>query len=181
MQGSIPGALGAALWWAVRRFASLEIGLIAVGIGYFVGAGVRNGSGGRGGWKYQTLAVVLTYFWITANYVPDIIGLAQAPPEQTSAVGQGAPPTTGAGNASTGGVAERAEPPTLAQFALAVVFLFGVAMAAPFLQGVGNIIGILIISFGLYQAWTLNRRVQLDVAGPFHLAPASTPPPIPNV
>lgn len=156
--GSAAGLLGAAVWWAIRRFASIEVGLIAIGIGHFVGLGVRRGSGGRGGRGFQVLAVALTYFWITANYVPDILQAVMTP------------------DAAAG--AEVAAPATAANVALAFVFLFGVAMAAPFLQGVGNILGILIISFGLWQAWKLNAPVQVDVAGPFALQQA--PPPRPG-
>jgi hypothetical protein len=152
--GSAAGLAGAVVWWAIRRYASLEVGLIAIAIGHFVGLGVRRGSGGRGGRGFQVLAVVLTYFWITANYVPDIV----------QAVLDGDRPSESGAAASFGSVA------------LAVVFLFGIAMAAPFLQGVGNIIGVLIISFGLWQAWKLNTATPLAVAGPFRL---DGPPPVP--
>jgi hypothetical protein len=118
-----------------------------------VGLGVRHGSGGRGGRGFQVLAVVLTYFWITANYVPDII--------QAVVSHEGT-----------------AEPPSPAGFLLAVVVLFGYAMASPFLMGIGNVIGILIISFGLYQAWKLNTPAAVAVAGPFRLAPAAPAAPV---
>lgn len=156
--GSAAGLVGAAVWWAIRHFASLEVGLIAIGIGHFVGLGVRRGSGGRGGRGYQVLAVALTYGWITANYVPDIVRLLAT---SGPAVGEaGAPVDAGAA------------PPTAAGVIVAFVYLFGIAMAAPFLQGVGNILGILIISFGLWQAWKLNAPVRVDIAGPFALGPS---------
>jgi hypothetical protein len=149
--GSAAGLAGAVVWWAIRRYASLEVGLIALAIGHFVGLGVRRGSGGRGGRGFQVLAVALTYFWITANYVPDILA---------EVVGRDAAGLAGM---------------TAAESLTALVFLFGIALAAPLLQGVGNIIGVLIISFGLWQAWKLNTATPLAVAGPFRLDAAPAP------
>lgn len=40
---------------------------------------------------------------------------------------------------------------------------------APFLQGAENIIGILIIAFGLWRAWQLNKRVEVAVTGPYNV------------
>lgn len=174
--GSAAGFVGAVLWWAIRRFASVEIGLIAIGIGHFVGLGVRRGSGGRGGRGFQVLAVLLTYFWITANYVPDIVQAVISHGDR-QAVGDA---TAGARDpaATSGTTAPGAsEPPASAGgVLLAFAFLFGLAMASPFLQGAGNVLGLLIISFGLWQAWKLNAAVAVAVDGPFQLAAAAPPP-----
>lgn len=159
--GSAPGLAGAVAWWAVRRYASIEVGLIAIGIGHFVGQGVRRGLGGRGGRASQILAVALTYFWITANYAPDIFMAL------SKAAHQGPPPTP---EAQLSGVAE------MAAVGVFFVVLFGIAMAAPFMGGLEGIIGILIIGFGLHQAWKLNAASQVTVEGPFRLAPAPAAP-----
>jgi hypothetical protein len=51
----------------------------------------------------------------------------------------------------------------------------GIALAAPFLQGAENLIGLLIIGFGLWQAWSLNKRADVAIEGPFALgAPAAS-------
>ncbi|HEX2224233.1 MAG TPA: hypothetical protein VHN15_08500, partial [Thermoanaerobaculia bacterium] len=50
-------------------------------------------------------------------------------------------------------------------FVWAVIFV--IALAAPFLAGFENILGIAIIGFGLYQAWAINKAPVLAVAGPF--------------
>ncbi len=67
------GLVGALVWFAIRRFAHLQIGLVAIAVGYMIGKAVRKGSGGRGGRGYQVLAVVLTYCCIAANYMPDVL------------------------------------------------------------------------------------------------------------
>jgi hypothetical protein len=71
--GSGAGLVAATIWFLVRRLANLQAGLIAVLVGFMVGAAVRKGSGGWGGLRYQVLAVLLTYGSIAANYIPDII------------------------------------------------------------------------------------------------------------
>ena len=144
--GSFWGLIGAAVWWGVRTFASLEIGLIAVAIGYFVGHAVLRASGGQGGRGFQVLAVALTYFWICANYVPDIAQALTATTEE-------------------GGVVS---------VLLLAGLLFGLAMASPFLEGASNALGLLIIGFGLLQAWKINKRTVIEFAGPFSVAAHDT-------
>jgi hypothetical protein len=61
---------------------------------------------------------------------------------------------------------------------LGVVFLVGVALASPFLglmEGVGGLIGLAIIAFGLLQAWKQTARPSLVLAGPFTLEENPSP------
>jgi hypothetical protein len=51
----------------------------------------------------------------------------------------------------------------------------GQALIEPWTEGFSNIIGWLIIAFALYEAWMLNRKVRLDITGPFFTRQA--PPP----
>jgi hypothetical protein len=173
---------GGALWYAVRATTGYEIGLIAVVVGLMVGASVRAGSRGRGGRLYQVLAVALTYFGICVNYVPDIVKVLRQPP---AAEVQPAVPSAPAGPAAaTPGAAppaavpatasSAAEAPVAMQMLMALGFILAFALAAPFLGGFENIIGVLIIGFALWEAWKLNRAVPLQIEGPFRL---STPPP----
>ncbi|MFP5245246.1 MAG: hypothetical protein ACLGH0_01035 [Thermoanaerobaculia bacterium] len=65
---------------------------------------------------------------------------------------------------------------------LAYVAGFIVSYAAPFLMGFENIIGLLIIAFGLFEAWKLNRRVDAQITGPYSVTPAApVTAPVPNV
>jgi hypothetical protein len=57
--------------------------------------------------------------------------------------------------------------PALLALMLLLVMLMAFAYAAPFLAGAQNLIGLLIIFFGLHQAWRLNRKMTLVVNGPF--------------
>ena len=173
--GSLWGFLGAAVWWAVRVFANYEIGLIAVAIGYFVGKAVFAATGNRGGTAFQALAVALTYFWICANYVPDIVqGIAEASAAEESGADAGAPAGETAAADSEAEAAGEALGGALA-LVLLPVFVFGFAMAAPFFEGASNALGLLIIGFGLWQAWTMNKRAQLAIAGPFQVGASTSP------
>jgi hypothetical protein len=69
---------------------------------------------------------------------------------------------------------ERPASPLAVILAMVVVLVF--AYALPFLAGAQNLIGLLIIFFGLHQAWRLNRKVKLVINGPFQVG-ASVPIP----
>lgn len=68
-------------------------------------------------------------------------------------------------------------PVPVSAYLAAFIFSFTV----PFLGGAENIIGMLIIAFGLYEAWKLNKRVDAAMTGPYAVAPAAIPAPVPNV
>ena len=53
-----------------------------------------------------------------------------------------------------------------------LIYLFAFACVVPFMGGVGNFIGWIIIAIALYQAWKINRRVPLEITGPYKIAPA---------
>jgi len=83
--GTIAGLLGAAIWYAIRIVTNLEIGLIAILVGFLVGKAVHTASGRKGGIGYQILAVLITYCCIAANYLPDVYqAFASNPTEQES-------------------------------------------------------------------------------------------------
>ena len=64
------GVVGAGIYYAVIAIANLEIGIVAILIGYMVGYAVRKGAGGRGGRRFQVLAVALTYASVALAYTP---------------------------------------------------------------------------------------------------------------
>jgi hypothetical protein len=176
LMGLGAGLAGALIWFAVRRALHLEIGLVAILVGYMVGKAVRKGSRGRGGLGYQLLAVVLTYCCIAANYVPDVIEgvLAAAAKRQarTAAQANANPAATKAANGQPA-PAQRAAAPSLGRASIALVELgaivFYIALQVPFLGGAENAIGILIIGFALWEAWKFNARRRLPITGPYQL------------
>jgi hypothetical protein len=202
LYGTGAGALGAGLWYGVRALTGYEVGLIAIVVGLMVGGAVRKGSGGRGGWAYQGLAMFLTYGSIVSTYVPFIVqGILQQGEETAGDKGPGATPAspaaepaatptspaspeTAPGTTPASPASREGEPSAqkLGPGAAVLTLLLGVALigalafAAPFLAGFQNAIGILIIGFGLYEAWKMNRRVPFVIEGPFRVGAA--PPPV---
>jgi ABC-type uncharacterized transport system permease subunit len=45
--------------------------------------------------------------------------------------------------------------------------LLALTLALPFLGGLENAMGLLIIGIGLYEAWKVNRIPALSVSGPY--------------
>ena len=70
---------GAAIYYAVIAVTNLEIGLVAILIGYMVGYAIRKGARGRGGLRFQILAAVLTYCAVGLAYTPLVIKAGSAP------------------------------------------------------------------------------------------------------
>jgi hypothetical protein len=166
--------VGAVVWWGVRKLTHLEVGLISIGIGIAVGKAVRWGSRQRGGWAYQLMAVLLTYSAVAGNYMPDAFqALTEMGKQETTTAASSTAPNPTVQKASA--APAKAEDVSLVKFLLALLVLFAIAAAAPFMGGFENIIGILIIGFGLYEAWKINKRVPLTITGPFSVAPAAPP------
>ena len=58
--GTAAAALGALVWWGVTAYTGWQIGILAIGVAWFVGKAVVRGSGFRRGPALQALAVALT-------------------------------------------------------------------------------------------------------------------------
>lgn len=188
--GVLGGAVGAAAWYAVAELFNLQIGLIALLVGWLVGSGVHRGAQGRGGWRYQLLAAFVTYAAIVTTYIPPIYAELSKSPEaggpSASAAVDGAGATSPAPNEppSTAPAASESGPGepisvlgALTGLVLAGALLYAIAFAAPFLMGFENLIGILIIGFAVHQAWRMNARRVFDIKGPFRVAAKAIPEP----
>lgn len=168
------------LWYIVLRLTDSQWGILAVVVGLVVGGAVRKGSNGRGGWRYQALAIILTYTAIVSSYVPYVIEGIRAQAQTASldsaatdgrakdslaltndSAATDATGATGATDATDMGPLGRV---------FAIIILVGFLYVVPFLAGTENLIGILIIGFALFEAWKLNRRVELIVTGPHQVA-----------
>ena len=174
MAGTGTAIAGALLYLAFTMITGYEFALITVFIGYGVGRAVNWGSNGRGGWAYQTLAIVLTYLAIVTSYAPAVVqGLKAESTRETAATATAASATPAS------------EQPTVGRVALAVAVITLIVCAAPFLVGIKNIIGLVIIGVGVYEAWKTNRRVVLNFSGPHRtrppIAPMAEPTPAPAV
>ena len=164
------GIAGAIVYYAVIALAHLEIGIVAILIGYMVGYAVRKGAGGRGGLRFQVLAVCLTYGSIALAYTPLAIKEAMAADRTASASATG-----GAGNAAEGASAM----PVTRSLALAVVVTAGLIAALPILVIVGSLpsglISAFIIFIGMRQAWKMTGAPRFLIRGPYRVGTAPAP------
>ena len=185
---------GAAIYYAVIAISNLEIGIVAILIGYMVGWAVRKGAGGRGGRRFQILAVALTYWAVGLAYAPlafkQMIGDTKKTSPSALTTDSTAAPTIGerlgdsaqavanaarstaktesANNEVSGSQALKAIGAlALLVFALPVLSVFG---SLPF-----GLISALIIFIGMRQAWQMTAAPQLEISGPYRVGtgPAS--------
>jgi hypothetical protein len=81
--GVVAMLAGALLYWAVIRFAKLEIGIIAIASGWMIGKALRAGADGRGGPALQFIGAGLVYVSVALAYLPFVM---QAAPPGSSLV-----------------------------------------------------------------------------------------------
>ena len=168
LYGAGAALAGCILYATIAIVFDLEIGIIAIVVGWMVGKAVRHGSKGLGGRHQQILALLLTYFAITTSYIP--VFIAHSMKERAAAQDQSGKP----------GPSGSAQPTTQTKAAMslstAVVMLLLLAAAAPFLSLGGNFVGglitLFIIFIGLQRAWRMTGRTELLVVGPFERATA---------
>jgi hypothetical protein len=166
---------GAILYYAVIAITNFEIGIVAIAIGYMVGWAVRAGAGGRGGRRFQVLALLLTYWAVGLAYTP--LMFQQAAEEEKKEQAQ--PSTT----APVVAAAPADSPETGQPFSVpaVVAVLFGFSLALPVLSVIsslpGGMISAAIIAFGMTQAWRMTGVPALQVSGPYRIAAPASPPP----
>ena len=170
--GAAAAALGAGVYFGVEALTGYEFGLIAVVVGLVVGAAVRKGSSGRGGWRYQALAMFLTYSAVVGTD-STLIARELSKEIQARAESAGVAPSlaTTPAAVSTSATTGHARPGALA-LVLGAIVLLGLAYASPVIIGFSSPLHLLIAGFALYEAWKLNRGVALRVTGPYQAARA---------
>src|SRR5580658_1502441 len=163
LYGAGAGLAGAFLYATVAIVTGLEVGLIAIVVGYMVGKAIRHASNGLGGRPQQILAVTLTYFAITTSYIPVFIYHTVKHPDQTLESGQ----TEVRSEESPEGAQKRIS------VSRAIGILLLLAAVAPFLSlgsGISGLISLFIIFIGLQRAWRLTGRSEILVMGPYESA-----------
>jgi hypothetical protein len=165
------GIAGAVIYYAVIAFAHLEIGIVAILIGYMVGYAVRKGARGRGGLRFQVLAVILTYMSVGLAYAP--IALKQA---ASTSRGHRAPGTEDQSGAEIGRIdtGRAGQPrPLLFSLPVAAAFLAGLVLTLPVLVVFGSfpsgLISAVIIFIGMRQAWRMTSAPWLQILGPYRV------------
>jgi hypothetical protein len=185
---------GAVIWFAVYKLLNLEIGLIAIAVGWMVGRAMQKGARGRGSRRLQVSAALLTYAAVALSYTAIVVdqtreerGGASARPTAVDSVSTrataptrspdsttrdstptaAAAPAAGASSAAReGGESAKGGPAT---------FLLGLGalIALPVLANLSDLpmglIGLFILFIGIRQAWHMTRRVEIAFEGPFRV------------
>ena len=188
---------GAIIYYAVIAITNFEIGIVAILIGYMVGYMVRKGAGGKGGRRFQIVALVLTYWSVGLAYSP-IAFKSFAAKDQKKVVSQTdssrAAPRDSAGVAMQGDSSIAGSPATPTRSAKSTspsmtgrAFLLGIGailfltFILPVLMVVGSLpsglLSAIIIFIGLRQAWRMTAAPVLTVSGPYKVGagPSAAP------
>ena len=186
--GLLAATAGALIYFGISALTGYEFGLVAIVVGLMVGGAVRWGCHGRGGWSYQALAMALTYVAIVTTYVPQIVqslrqmaaaqGTVTPTPQASARSSTASKPATSTATRQQRGprLTRLSSHATPGQFLMAWGFVLMIAFTAPFLGGLRNLMGLIIIGIGLYEAWKMNRRVPVELSGPFVLTPTNGQP-----
>jgi uncharacterized membrane protein len=181
--GLVGAVVGAVIYFAVTALTGFEFSLISILVGFLVGKGVNVGSKRRGGWRYQVLAVVLTYFALGLSYVG--LGVKEMASERAQAsvvdstiasarIGGEESPIIASNEVdeasddeeeTTSAGTETEEMGAGAALLGMVVFAF----ALPVLANMTSIIGLFIIGIALYYAWQINKREAFALTGPYRV------------
>ena len=176
--GFFAAVAGAIIYYVILAYANLEIGIVAVLIGYMVGYSVRKGARG-GGLRFQILAVSLTYASVALAYTPLVIRGAVDSRKKTEATEQSQTVNDSkpVAPAPSGGQSVQRLDPFAA--VVGVAFLIAFAAALPimviFSSFPSGLISAVILFVGLRQAWKMTAAPHVQVLGPYRVGPAVAP------
>ena len=185
---------GAIIYYAVMEYLNLEIGYVAILIGFMVGYAVRAAVAGRGGRRYQLMAAGLTYLAVALAYAPfaysdENAGEEVAAESTLNGDGNSDADASVVADAGADQSADATGDEVDADIAAAAPQDYGAAGAAvggglelvfiltlPIVVILGSmpsgLISALIIGIGMHQAWNMTRALQLTITGPFKVGSA---------
>jgi hypothetical protein len=172
--GIVAAVAGAAIYSGVLAATGREVIFVALIVGFMVGKAVRIGARGRGGRRYQWLALALTYLAIATTYVPFVMkGFSRESAIATSDTASSAIGRQTFLAVSMPAPTASTPSPSLGTSALDIVALLLLAIAAPVLEGLGHMLSLIVIGCALGQAWRMNRRVEAVITGPYRVRASS--------
>jgi hypothetical protein len=171
----VAAILGAVLYYAVIAITNFEIGIVAIAIGYMVGYAIRMATGGRGGRRFQVLAVVLTYWAVGLAYTPLVFRDMNNQNQQASQTSTTETPTPATAPAPADPQSSAADDSSVqVSLTFAILFLIAFSFALPVLSVVssmpGGLISAAIIAFGMHQAWRMTGVPHVEITGPYRIA-----------
>ncbi len=172
----VGAALAGCLLNAIVLSMGVQIGIVALAVGWMVGKAIRHGSYGIGGRKQQVLAVALTYLAISMSVLPLVMFRAAKHVAETRRSNQGNPAATALPAPSRAAAVQPAAPKR--SLGAALVAVIATCAISPFLilarSPVGGLISLFILFIGLQRAWAMTARHDIPVTGPYPASPVST-------
>jgi len=171
--GAVAAVLGAVVYFAVLAISGFEVGLVAIAIGYMVGYGVRFGTRGRGGRRFQVLALVLTYWAVGLAY--SSLAIKELIDNRSKLASAAISGSQAAGPAQTATAEVPADDTAIdgAQFAIGLAVLLAFTWALPVVVIAGSmpggVLSAAIIGFGMLQAWKMTAAPAVVVSGPYRI------------
>jgi len=163
--------VGLVLYATFAITTGLMIGYVSLAVGYIVGKGIKMGSRGAGGRKYQIAAVVLTYAAVSLAAVPVYISqYAKMKRTQQPAQAQQQTDTDSEQQQQT----QNRPGVGLGAALLQLTFI---GLASPFLElqdPLHGLIGFVILFVGIRIAWKIAAGTETQILGPFENAPAAS-------
>jgi hypothetical protein len=168
--GAVAAILGLILYAGFTILTGIYIGYVSLAVGFIIGKGIMIGSGGVGGRKYQIAALILTYASVSMAAIPIAIHQMSITKVDTPQPQHQATPSASdpGGEAPQQGTSPQED--NKMSFAGALGQLALIGLASPFLEladGVGGIIGLVILFVGLRIAWKITAGSPLELSGPY--------------
>lgn len=151
-------ALAGCILYAIVLAMGVQIGIVALLVGWMVGKAIRHASHGIGGRPQQILAVGLTYFAISTSFLPAslMIGMKRAAEMKKQTQAAPTPPFA----------------PAHISAGQAIAGIVMLATISPFLElkssPAGGLISLFILFVGLQRAWAMTAKPNILITGPFH-------------
>jgi len=186
--------LGFVLFAGFVIITGISMGYISLAVGWLIGKGMKMGSGGIGGRRYQIAAAALTYAAVSMAAIPIAIHysrqnrtehpahFAQHPAPHDSPA-QGTQPESQPDSAANPRKhappdlvdnpppSEPVEEPKSQRNVLGIVgWLALLGLASPFLElssPLNGVIGLFILALGINIAWKMTAGPKLEIIGPF--------------
>ena len=159
-------AIAGSLAFAFVAYLGFQLAILSIGIGWLVGTAIKKGTQGHTSRKYQIIAVLLTYLAIATSYVPLVIAQVITHKGEKDKDGKTVPaapaaePEAKVRPAATGGSP-----------GLALLMALGLILVLPFVDAFssmpGGLLTLLIVFFGLQQAWKQTAPDDALIAGPY--------------
>jgi len=170
--GLLAAIAGAAVYYGVIRITNFEIGIVAILIGYMVGWAVRKGANGRGGRRFQILAVALTYWAVGLAYTPLVYEGTMRHSEKSAVSVQGS--VSDSTSTATADGESKSVSSRLLGFGTLFFLIFALPVITIFQSMPGGILSAFIIFIGLRQAWQMTAAPIMKVSGPYRVGSGPT-------